>query len=73
MDGSSLGNPGVAASAGIFRNHNGASLGCFASNIELTARAETVPAKLSPSLASLTGDGESFSLKRAVDRFYLGN
>ncbi|KAK2441664.1 hypothetical protein QL285_012933 [Trifolium repens] len=33
MDGSSLGNPGVAASAGIFRNHNGASLGCFASNI----------------------------------------
>jgi hypothetical protein len=33
IDGSSLGNPGVAASAGIFRNHNGASLGCFASNI----------------------------------------
>jgi ribonuclease HI len=32
-DGSSLGNPGTAASGGIFRNHNGASLGCFACNI----------------------------------------
>jgi ribonuclease HI len=33
IDGSSLGNPGIATTAGIFRNHNGASLGCFASNI----------------------------------------
>jgi ribonuclease HI len=32
-DGSSLGNPGIAASDGIFRNHNGASLGCFAYNV----------------------------------------
>jgi hypothetical protein len=32
-DGSSLGNPGIAASAGIFRNHNGDSLGCFAYNV----------------------------------------
>ncbi|CAJ2637271.1 unnamed protein product [Trifolium pratense] len=32
-DGSSFGNPGMATCAGIFRNHNGASLGCFAYNI----------------------------------------
>ncbi|GAU19900.1 hypothetical protein TSUD_95050 [Trifolium subterraneum] len=32
-DDSSFGNPGLAPCAGIFRNHNGASLGCFAYNI----------------------------------------
>jgi hypothetical protein len=32
-DGSSFGNPGYAASAGIFRNHHGACLGCFVFNI----------------------------------------
>ncbi|MCH92420.1 ribonuclease H protein [Trifolium medium] len=32
-DGSSLGNPGLAASAGIFRNFKGENVGCFAMNI----------------------------------------
>jgi hypothetical protein len=33
-----------------------------------TATAETVPANLSISLTSLTGNGEAFSLKHAGDR-----
>jgi ribonuclease HI len=32
-DGTSLGNPGQAACAGIFRNHKGEHIGCFAQNI----------------------------------------
>jgi len=35
-DGAALGSPGQAACAGIFRNRNGESIGCFAVNLGIT-------------------------------------